>query len=194
MAAVCGGETEAPTPVELSSEGARRRRMEIHQFRFVAADVAVAPPLDNERKRQSIFPASPPPPSSESAVESCEVSENSKKRRRLERNDVCCVSKSCEDEGFVEGENMAVGSKDPTEDPTRPESATCSGTEPDCPKFGMTSVCGRRRDMEDAVAIHPSLFQRDHENSKSSHFFGVYDGHGCSHVSFTILYTMCLIF
>nr|GMC63700.1 protein phosphatase 2C 37-like [Ipomoea batatas] len=180
MAAVCGGETEATTPVEPSSEGARRRRMEIHKFRFVAADVAVAPPLDNERKRHNnIFPVSPP------ASESCDVSENCKKRRKLEGNDVCYVSKACEDEGFVvEGEIRAkVSSEDPTEDPDRPESATCSGTEPDCPKFGMTSVCGRRRDMEDAVAIHP-FFRRNTENStSSSHFFGVYDGHGCSHVA-----------
>ncbi|XP_047332358.1 protein phosphatase 2C 37-like [Impatiens glandulifera] len=43
-------------------------------------------------------------------------------------------------------------------------------------RYGMTSVCGRRRDMEDEVAVHPSF-------SKRGHFFGVYDGHGCSHVS-----------
>ncbi|XP_077232788.1 putative protein phosphatase 2C 24 [Tasmannia lanceolata] len=46
-----------------------------------------------------------------------------------------------------------------------------------CPKFGVTSVCGRRRDMEDSVAIHPLFF---HFNL---HYFGVYDGHGCSHVA-----------
>ncbi|KAI3987041.1 hypothetical protein MKX01_036831 [Papaver californicum] len=52
----------------------------------------------------------------------------------------------------------------------------------ECPKFGATAVCGRRREMEDAVAIHPSLCR---ENSSSSrlHFFGLYDGHGCSHVA-----------
>ncbi|CAK7325740.1 unnamed protein product [Dovyalis caffra] len=45
------------------------------------------------------------------------------------------------------------------------------------PKFGMTSVCGRRRDMEDAVSIHTSL------TTKNTSFFGVFDGHGCSHVA-----------
>ncbi|MCL7029734.1 hypothetical protein MKW94_028383 [Papaver nudicaule] len=52
----------------------------------------------------------------------------------------------------------------------------------ECPKFGATAVCGRRREMEDAVAIHPSLCR---ENSSGSrlHFFGLYDGHGCSHVA-----------
>ncbi|XP_073123432.1 protein phosphatase 2C 37-like [Henckelia pumila] len=54
---------------------------------------------------------------------------------------------------------------------------------PEFPKFGMTSVCGRRRDMEDCVAIHPSFFLRDVDLPSGFHFFGVYDGHGCSHVS-----------
>jgi protein phosphatase 2C len=43
-------------------------------------------------------------------------------------------------------------------------------------RFGVTSVCGRRRDMEDAVSIQPDLLP-------GHHFFGVFDGHGCSHVS-----------
>ena len=46
----------------------------------------------------------------------------------------------------------------------------------DAPKFGMTSVCGRRRDMEDAVSIHTSF------TAKNTSYFGVFDGHGCSHV------------
>ena len=50
------------------------------------------------------------------------------------------------------------------------------------PNFGMTSVCGRRRDMEDAVAIHRSFCQRKGRSPEELHFFGVYDGHGCSHV------------
>ena len=49
------------------------------------------------------------------------------------------------------------------------------------PKFGVASVCGRRRDMEDAVAIHP-WFCKDNQTSGDLHYFGVYDGHGCSHV------------
>lgn len=53
----------------------------------------------------------------------------------------------------------------------------------DSPKFGVTSVCGRRRDMEDSVAIHPFLAQGKRECLSNLHFFGVYDGHGCSHVA-----------
>ncbi|ESQ51437.1 hypothetical protein EUTSA_v10017797mg [Eutrema salsugineum] len=49
-------------------------------------------------------------------------------------------------------------------------------------RYGVSSVCGRRREMEDAVAIHPSFSSR--KNSEySQHYFGVYDGHGCSHVA-----------
>lgn len=51
-------------------------------------------------------------------------------------------------------------------------------------RFGSTSVCGRRRDMEDAVSIHPSLCQNNSPGSDGCHFYGVYDGHGCSHVAF----------
>ncbi|GMJ10737.1 hypothetical protein HRI_004742900 [Hibiscus trionum] len=52
------------------------------------------------------------------------------------------------------------------------------------PKFGVASVCGRRRDMEDAVAIHPSFRCQGQESAAVGfHYFGVYDGHGCSHVA-----------
>ncbi|XP_071705665.1 protein phosphatase 2C 37-like [Rutidosis leptorrhynchoides] len=43
-------------------------------------------------------------------------------------------------------------------------------------RFGLTVVCGRRRDLEDAVAVKPSF-------CNDLHFYGVYDGHGCSHVA-----------
>ncbi|KAG2267614.1 hypothetical protein Bca52824_062169 [Brassica carinata] len=52
------------------------------------------------------------------------------------------------------------------------------------PRYGAASVCGRRRDMEDAVAIHPSFVRKQTEFSRAKwHYFGVYDGHGCSHVA-----------
>ncbi|XP_071719588.1 probable protein phosphatase 2C 24 [Rutidosis leptorrhynchoides] len=50
------------------------------------------------------------------------------------------------------------------------------------PKFGAASVCGRRREMEDSVAIHPWFLDEDTQTS-NIHYFGVYDGHGCSHVA-----------
>ncbi|PIA61984.1 hypothetical protein AQUCO_00200167v1 [Aquilegia coerulea] len=61
-------------------------------------------------------------------------------------------------------------------------SSFTNSTACDVPKYGVTSVCGQRREMEDAVAIHPSFC---HQDSTNLHFFGVYDGHGCSHVART---------
>ncbi|XP_048434670.1 protein phosphatase 2C 53-like [Pyrus x bretschneideri] len=63
--------------------------------------------------------------------------------------------------------------------------------------WGFTSVIGRRREMEDAVAVIPNFMSRtcDHvggctaPGSRSSaeispvHFFGVYDGHGGNQVA-----------
>lgn len=50
----CGGETETSAPVEPSSKAARRRRMEVHQFRFLGADMA-AEESDRKRKKLEIF-------------------------------------------------------------------------------------------------------------------------------------------
>ncbi|CAM8919492.1 unnamed protein product [Rhodiola kirilowii] len=58
-----------------------------------------------------------------------------------------------------------------------------SSTDSETPKFGFASVCGRRRDMEDAVDNKLS-FSREASGTKSDlHYFGVFDGHGCSHVA-----------
>ncbi|MCD7445779.1 Protein phosphatase 2C 37 [Datura stramonium] len=173
MAGMCYGvniaETEATTPVEPSSEAARRRRMEIHQFRFVPTDVAVAPSLqENGRKRHKV----------EKVVES--------KRQKLETSVTISLSpalvvsdekKLAEIEKESETEVVDLSESGPQSVNIEPEVAF------DFPKFGMTSVCGRRRDMEDAVAIHPSFCKENSESSSSLHFFGVYDGHGCSHVA-----------
>ncbi|KAG6436781.1 hypothetical protein SASPL_101683 [Salvia splendens] len=56
----------------------------------------------------------------------------------------------------------------------------CDNKKDILPKFGFASVCGRRRDMEDAVASHPSFCRNF---SADLHYFGVYDGYGCSHVA-----------
>ncbi|KAH9612237.1 hypothetical protein KSS87_007323 [Heliosperma pusillum] len=59
--------------------------------------------------------------------------------------------------------------------------------EGEIPKFGVTSVCGRRRDMEDAVSIRPYFCEtegsRKRKFNDGVHFYGVFDGHGCSHVA-----------
>nr|CAD1831002.1 unnamed protein product [Ananas comosus var. bracteatus] len=45
-------------------------------------------------------------------------------------------------------------------------------------RFGMISVCGRRREMDYAVFIRPDFVRGGRFD-----FFGVFDGHGCSHVA-----------
>ncbi|XP_048539431.1 probable protein phosphatase 2C 9 [Triticum urartu] len=49
------------------------------------------------------------------------------------------------------------------------------------PMAASASVRSRRREMEDTVSIRPGFL---HDSGKS-HFFGVFDGHGCSHVATT---------
>ncbi|EYU35238.1 hypothetical protein ABFS82_06G126200 [Erythranthe guttata] len=174
MAGMCYGvnmgETETSAPVEPSSRSARRRRMEIHQFNFVPTDSSVAPPPlegggGGRRKRQRILPAVVPvlsPMECMNGVQNCQV--------------------------VQQKENQVAGELPPaTKALDLSASPSCSANEnggnPDCPKFGMTSVCGRRRDMEDSVAIHPSFCRPDSNSTAGLHFFGVYDGHGCSHVA-----------
>ncbi|KAL9689036.1 hypothetical protein QQ045_033465 [Rhodiola kirilowii] len=57
-----------------------------------------------------------------------------------------------------------------------------SSTDSETPKFGFASVCGRRRDMEDAVDNKLSFSREASETKSDLHYFGVFDGHGCSHV------------
>ncbi|TYI25346.1 hypothetical protein ES332_A05G044000v1 [Gossypium tomentosum] len=70
------------------------------------------------------------------------------------------------------------------------------------PLWGVTSICGRRPEMEDAVAIVPRFLKvpiqfligdrvvdglsRDFVH-QTAHFFGVYDGHGGSQLQTTVV-------
>lgn len=65
------------------------------------------------------------------------------------------------------------------------------------PLWGFSSVCGRRQEMEDAIAANPHLLQVpshmlmdniENENTENSvaHFFAVYDGHGGCQVCFQV--------
>lgn len=79
---------------------------------------------------------------------------------------------------------------------TGTERQKCVGRSNKGVSWGFTSVIGRRREMEDAVAVVPGFMSRrcDHvggctaPGSRTSgeispvHFFGVYDGHGGSQV------------
>ncbi|KAK2968541.1 hypothetical protein RJ640_009386 [Escallonia rubra] len=157
----CGvvGETETSATVESSSRSARRRRMEIHQLKFVAAAAEMAVLLPETGRKRHKVDAVLPPRETEGGADKIQLVESggSEAKPLIE----CAPSSKC----------VSV----------RTESTELVD---ECPKFGTTSVCGRRRDMEDAVAVHPSFSRPENtETSGSVHFFGVYDGHGCSHVA-----------
>lgn len=50
------------------------------------------------------------------------------------------------------------------------------------PVFGMMSVSGRSREMEDAVSASTCLLGPENCRRRPVHFFAVYDGHGGPHV------------
>ncbi|KAL2317189.1 hypothetical protein Fmac_031065 [Flemingia macrophylla] len=96
--------------------------------------------------------------------------ESSRKRQKL---DLSASPRECQ--------NAVQSSQSKADSPSKIPTLLNNSSE--CPRYGVTSVCGRRRDMEDAVSVHPSFSARD---EKRFHFFAVFDGHGCSHVA-----TMC---
>ncbi|EEF38139.1 protein phosphatase 2C 37 [Ricinus communis] len=153
MAGICCGvvsESEAAAAVaEPSSRASRRRRLELRPFKVVA-DASVLP--DSwKRQKLDILTTSLIP--SEACPRDC--------------NNAVESCKGSEENG---NSNKRLDLNN--------ESVKSEREEIDeSPKFGMTSVCGRRRDMEDAVSIQTSL-----TDTKTS-FFGVFDGHGCSHVA-----------
>ncbi|KAF8396817.1 hypothetical protein HHK36_018450 [Tetracentron sinense] len=178
MAEICCGirsGSDTSAECEPSSRSARRRRMEIRRYKFISG-VAV-PQLENDGKRQKleVYPSS--------------------SQRDCQNTDANCTVDRIQDR--LESENGGSETDEKSNSNQSPVETTLKQSSPQatvpvepvlfdqCPKFGMTSVCGRRREMEDAVAIHPSFCRRERQNPADLHFFGVYDGHGCSHVAKT---------
>lgn len=162
MAEICCGEvseSETSLPCEPSSRAARRRRMEIRRFKFVTGLSPVPDTMENGLKRPKVDDYTGlVPRDCENAVENCSLESD---KRSVAKNIPISIS--------VLRPNPSITS-DPDQVPVG------------YPKFGVSSVCGRRRDMEDAVAICPSFCRLDLETTTELHYYGVYDGHGCSHV------------
>ncbi|XWS07722.1 hypothetical protein CRYUN_Cryun41cG0014500 [Craigia yunnanensis] len=164
MAGICCGvvgESEAAAAVKPASRASRRRRLEIGPLKLVA-DAGVQPALETSRKRQKLDLDLFLPASSRDCDNAVRNSDTNKFKKDHEFNEGVNSNGTVK----LEAENSVVEEKE-------------------SPKFGMTSVCGRRRDMEDAVSIHPSFCKQSCQVHVSSdiHFFGVFDGHGCSHVA-----------
>ncbi|KAL1208075.1 putative protein phosphatase 2C 75 [Cardamine amara subsp. amara] len=63
------------------------------------------------------------------------------------------------------------------------ETPVWKGEETEEPLYGIVSVMGRSRKMEDAVTVKPNFSKPEINQKRPVHFFGVYDGHGGSQVS-----------
>ncbi|TKY56780.1 phosphatase 2C 37 [Spatholobus suberectus] len=110
--------------------------------------------------------------------------ENSRKRQKLDRRASPAPPRECEN-AVERSESKGVEAVSVSL-PNCSKIPTLNVVE-GCPRYGVTSVCGRRRDMEDAVSVRPSFCLEDcAQDQKGFHFFAVFDGHGCSHVA-----TMC---
>ncbi|XP_077215479.1 putative protein phosphatase 2C 24 [Tasmannia lanceolata] len=162
MAEICCGvvsESKPSDPCEKSSRAARRRRIEIRRLKFVTGEQIPVPDTGSYKRQKieaSLLPSSPR--ECLNAVDTS-VTEELKESER-------------ENKGQGQEEELNLNSSSSS-------LPSISDAFDRCLNFGVTSVCGRRRDMEDAVAIHPSFCRTE----TRLHYFGVYDGHGCSHVA-----------
>lgn len=178
MAEICCGlvsDGETSRRGESSSRAARRRRMEIRRFKFVTG---VAPPPETTSEREQKRPKCKAR-DCEKAVENC-VSEEEKQYLTTTTTKVVDCVKS---ESSSTSEQMSKPLLRSYR--SAPAALDVLG---EIPKFGFSSVCGRRRDMEDAFAIYPSFCRRYPEIASELHYFGVYDGHGCSHVRYNFFF------
>ncbi|KAJ6904415.1 hypothetical protein NC652_022864 [Populus alba x Populus x berolinensis] len=181
MADICCGvarENEASsTPCEPTSRAARRRRMEIRRFKFVPGMASTETEADDigAHKKQKLqlskSVSSQFSRDCQNAVENCFSDHRSTDEKKLLENGKSSELKISRQRSL----NLTLS----------PSILSTPSIDPPnlFPKFGVASICGRRRDMEDAVAIHPSFCRKDHESTTELHYFGVYDGHGCSHVA-----------
>ena len=155
MAGICCGvvgEGEATAAIEPSSRASRRRRVEQLVPLKLMADAAPQTLASPGRKRQKLV--APPRGYEKESANAVVLSDG----KREEESEVL-LHKNQEQNSSESSKPLEVNNE----------------VVQVCPKYGVTSVCGRRRDMEDAVSVHGSF-------SNKSHFFGVFDGHGCSHV------------
>lgn len=136
-----------------SSQAARRRRMEIRRFKFGSGEQGIVFVDGEAQKRRR-------QESTVSAASASAVFYELAKTETAKEVVVLCESLSSTVTGLT----------------ALPDPETY-------PKYGVASICGRRREMEDAVAVHPFFHRQKTEYSSSGfHYCGVYDGHGCSHV------------
>uniref|UniRef100_A0A0C9S7D5 protein-serine/threonine phosphatase n=1 Tax=Wollemia nobilis TaxID=56998 RepID=A0A0C9S7D5_9CONI len=160
------------------SRAARRRRMEIRRFKIMATSSVMAPADGGSAVKRMKLAGSKCGEVARECVgavdSSTETSQvqfhvNSEIKGREQEKECASVLPSNNDRLEENG-----GAQLPC---VAEESVGCYDNFA-CPEHGMVSVCGRRREMEDAVAILPAFSSA--KDSSPLHYFGVYDGHGGS--------------
>ncbi|XP_014496129.1 protein phosphatase 2C 37 isoform X2 [Vigna radiata var. radiata] len=158
MAGICCrvvGKGDTPTPLETTSRPSTRRAMDIVPLKYMA-DMAVP---DSSRKRPKL--------DLNDTDNQLQTDRESSGTKVMKKDSQFLNNDQDDDDDDVSDTKSLTDEDDDSEDE-------------ECPKYGVTSVCGRRRDMEDSVSLRPFF------SLEGFHYFAVFDGHGCSHVA-----TMC---
>ncbi|CAI0387404.1 unnamed protein product [Linum tenue] len=140
---------------------------------FSIASLLCNPTFKRAAERSNVFPI--PPPSSHN------LSSSYHSTPLPQSNQSCSGSNSSSDAGSHCGSMEAEGIKGGVRRGGVFESDSLM-------LWGMTSICGRRPEMEDAAAVVPKFMTIPAQMLGSrvdltAHFFGVYDGHGGSQVA-----------
>lgn len=176
-----------PLPCEPKSRAARRRRMEIRRFKVIAT-TPIVKPAETSRKRLKFTVLG-----RDFARDCMNAIENSMSGGGVGLDPATDEASTSGNEEKAALSVFPLKNDAKLQDPgsagLKEEAAErtddCSvGVDNICPEHGFVSVCGRRREMEDAVSIIPAFNSTKNESNTKRvpalHFFGVYDGHGGS--------------
>lgn len=176
-----------PLPCEPKSRAARRRRMEIRKFKVIATS-PIGKPTERPRKRIKFTILG-----RDFARDCVNAIESSMSRAGAGQDPAtneASTSGNEEEAGLSafpltsEAKLQEPGSAELKEEAAERTDGCSVGVDNICPEHSFVSVCGRRREMEDAVSILPAFNYTKNESYTKSvpalHFFGVYDGHGGS--------------
>eukprot|EP00252_Welwitschia_mirabilis_P020307 TRINITY_DN4947_c0_g1_i1.p1 TRINITY_DN4947_c0_g1~~TRINITY_DN4947_c0_g1_i1.p1 ORF type:complete len:335 (-),score=11.10 TRINITY_DN4947_c0_g1_i1:1443-2447(-) len=169
------GDNNGRLPCEQRSRAARRRRMEIRRFKLVGTSKDVSS-VDLSRKKHKIAGSDSardcddvPDSLPSEAAGSVDASGATKVNTDLSASCSSLIRKEEKSGKDTErSERGCVGAEDRAALLTRLKM---------CDWYGYKSVCGRRKEMEDAVSVQAEFVSAKRPRT---HFFGVYDGHGGS--------------
>lgn len=103
--------------------------------------------------------------------------------RRMAAGAASCSSSVVDRGGKKSGESVAIHPTSSTTAAAAIMSLISIMETPQPPVYGMMSVVGRQREMEDEVSVRTNLCRPEINGFRPVHFFGVFDGHGGRHVS-----------